>query len=220
MTARVAPPIGCGYDDCRPTWANAYLWPAIAPEIRRIMAKRRGAEAAEFVRAFDLGCGNGATADMLARLGFDVVGVDPSPTGVAMARSAHPRERRRFEIGSAYDDLVGAYGRFPVVVSLEVIEHCYDPRHYARTVLDLLEPGGEAILSTPYHGYLKNLALAISGRLDAHFSVLWDGGHIKFFSIATLRRLLIEVGFVDIRILRVGRVPALAKSMVVIARRP
>ena len=80
--------------------------------------------------------------------------------------------------------------------------------------------GGTAILSTPYHGYWKNLALALSGKMDAHFTALWDYGHIKFWSIATLTRLLAEAGFVDIRFKRVGRIPALAKSMIAIARRP
>jgi 2-polyprenyl-6-hydroxyphenyl methylase/3-demethylubiquinone-9 3-methyltransferase len=31
-------------------------------------------------------------------------------------------------------------------------------------------------LSTPDHGYLKNLALALSGKIDSHLSALWDDG--------------------------------------------
>jgi hypothetical protein len=73
--------------------------------------------------------------------------------------------------------------------------------------------GGTAIVSTPYHGYWKNLALAVTGRMDAHFTALWDHGHIKFWSIATLGELLREAGFVDIRFERVGQVPPLAKAM-------
>ena len=105
------------------------------------------------------------------------------------------------------------------MLSLEVVEHVYAPRH-ARTVFDLLSPGGVAVISTPYHGYWKNLALALSGRMDAHFTALWDHGHIKFWSMQTLRRLLSETGFADIRFERVGRLPALAKSMIVVARKP
>jgi len=36
----------------------------------------------------------------------------------------------------------------------------------------------------------------------------------------TLGELLGKAGFADIRLLRVGRIPPLAKSMVAIARRP
>jgi len=107
-----------------------------------------------------------------------------------------------------------------VVLSLEVVEHVYDPRRYAATVFSLLEPGGTAIISTPYHGYCKNLAMALSGKMDAHFTALWDHRHIKFWSIKTLSALLCEAGFVDLRFQRVGRVPVLAKSMIAVARRP
>ncbi len=61
--------------------------------------------------------------------------------------------------------------------------------------------------------------MALSGKLDAHFTALWDHGHIKFWSMRTLTILLEEAGFRDIRFKRVGRIPALAKSMVAIARK-
>ncbi len=93
-------------------------------------------------------------------------------------------------------------------------------RILAATLFNFLEPGGTAIVTTPYHGYLKNLVMALTGKLDAHFTALWDHGHIKFWSTKTLAQLLLEAGFVDIRFKRVGRIPALAKSMVAIARKP
>ena len=169
-------------------------------------------------RLFELGCGNGSVANVLAQRGWDVTGVDPSVEGIDQARAAYPG--LRLECGSAYDDLASRYGQFPVVLSLEVVEHVYAPRDYARTVFDLLSPGGVAIVSTPYHGYWKNLALALTGRMDRHFTALWDHGHIKFWSMATLGELLREAGFADVRFERVGRVPALAKSMIALARRP
>lgn len=169
-------------------------------------------------RMFELGCGNGSVARILSLRGWDITGVDPSAEGIAQAQIASPD--LKLNTGSAYDDLVRQYGQFPVVLSLEVVEHVYAPRHYARTLYELAAGGGTAIISTPYHGYWKNLAMAVSGRMDNHFTALWDNGHIKFWSIATLRELLQEAGFVDIRFERVGRVPALAKSIIAIARKP
>jgi 2-polyprenyl-6-hydroxyphenyl methylase/3-demethylubiquinone-9 3-methyltransferase len=169
-------------------------------------------------RLFEVGCGNGSIASELARRGWDITGVDPSSEGIAQSNRAHP-QLKLFK-GSAYDDLAGQYGRFPVVLSLEVVEHVYAPREYARAVFSLLEEGGTAIISTPYHGYWKNLSMALSGKMDGPFTALWDHGHIKFWSIKTLSALLSEAGFADIRFERVGRIPALAKSMIAIARKP
>jgi len=74
------------------------------------------------------------------------------------------------------------------------------------------------IVSTPYHGYLKNLALAVTGKLDAHFTALWDGGHIKFFSRSTLEQMLREEGFDVQAFVGAGRWPFLWKSMLMKAR--
>ncbi len=103
----------------------------------------------------------------------------------------------------------------------EVVEHVFLPRQYARTLFDLIEPGGIAVLSTPYHGYLKNLVMALTGTLDKHFDVLHDYGHIKFWSVKTLSKLLKEVGFdKDLHFYYAGRVPFLSKSMIVVAHKP
>ena len=169
-------------------------------------------------RIFEVGCGNGSIANELTKLGWDVTGIDPSEQGIAQAQQAFPNLKLAY--GSAYDDLPRQYGTFPVVQSLEVVEHVYDPRRYARTIYDLLEPGGRVILSTPYHGYWKNLAMAITGKMDAHFTALWDHGHIKFWSFNTLEQLLTETGFTDIEFHRVGRIPPLAMSMFAVARKP
>jgi 2-polyprenyl-6-hydroxyphenyl methylase/3-demethylubiquinone-9 3-methyltransferase len=169
-------------------------------------------------RIFDLGCGNGSFAADLTTRGYTVTGVDPSAPGIAYATQRWPG--LDVHQGSAYDDLVSRYGRFPFVVSLEVVEHVYAPRDYARTLFDLLDPGGTAIVSTPYHGYLKNLAIAVAGGFDKHATALWDHGHIKFWSMETLGQLLREAGFGTIEWRRVGRIPALARSMVAIARKP
>lgn len=201
---------GYGYADSGMNSSHDYLLPALRKELARLKGDN--------CRLFDLGCGNGSIGAALSRDGWDVTGVDVSSEGIAQAQRAYPQ--LRLEIGSGYDDLAARYGRFPVVVSLEVVEHLYDPRRYARTLFELVEPGGVAIVSTPYHGYLKNLVMAATGKMDAHFHALWDHGHIKFWSIPTLTTLLTEAGFKAPHFERVERVPPLAKSMIAIARRP
>ena len=202
---------GYCYENAENSCAHSYLLPTVRRELARL------SQAKDNPRLFDLGCGNGSVGAVLRNDGWEVSGVDPSAEGIAQVRKAYPM--LRLEQGSAYDDLAKRFGQFPAVISLEVVEHVYAPRDYASTLYDLVEPGGTAILSTPYHGYLKNLALAVTGKLDRHFTALWDHGHIKFWSIPTLTTLLTESGFHDIRFLRVGRVPPLAKSMIAIARK-
>jgi 2-polyprenyl-3-methyl-5-hydroxy-6-metoxy-1,4-benzoquinol methylase len=201
-----------GYQTSAPAHTQAYLFGTVTDALNDI----RWSNGPK--RVFDLGCGNGANAALLATRGYTVTGVDSSEQGVRIANASHPD--LRIETGSAYDDLAGRYGQFPALISLEVVEHVFYPRTYARCVFDLLEPGGTAIISTPYNGYRKNLTMAVTGKLDGHFTALWDFGHIKFWSIRTLTTLLEGAGLRVDRFVRVGRLPILAKSMIAIARRP
>jgi 2-polyprenyl-6-hydroxyphenyl methylase/3-demethylubiquinone-9 3-methyltransferase len=111
-------------------------------------------------------------------------------------------------------------GCFDAIVSAEVVEHLYAPRDLAQSAFRLLRDGGTLILTTPYHGYLKNLAMAATGTMDRHWTALWDDGHIKFWSWKTIGVLLREAGFTGLKFGGAGRVPYLWKSMVVCASKP
>lgn len=200
---------GYRYNDGKLNTSHAYLLPTVTGILAQLASCRR---------VFEVGCGNGSVANVMSKLGVEVTGVDASEEGIAQVHQSYADIN--LHLGSAYDDLSGQYGQFPIVVSLEVIEHMYFPRKFSKTIYELVEPGGVAIISTPFHEYWKNVALSLTGKMDAHFTALWDYDHITFWSIKTLRVLLQETGFQDITFIRVGRVPILAKSLVAIARKP
>jgi 2-polyprenyl-3-methyl-5-hydroxy-6-metoxy-1,4-benzoquinol methylase len=171
-------------------------------------------------RVLDLGCGNGFWAGEFDKRGCTVVGIDPSTSGIAIARETHPRVR--FEVAEAAEGLLATLDEAPfdLIVSTEVVEHLYSPQMWAATCFAALRPGGILVLSTPYHGWLKNVALAASGKLDRHLDCLREGGHIKFFSRETMETLLTDSGFENIRFAGAGRMPMMWKSMVLAANRP
>jgi 2-polyprenyl-6-hydroxyphenyl methylase/3-demethylubiquinone-9 3-methyltransferase len=82
-----------------------------------------------------------------------------------------------------------------------------------------LPADGYLIVSTPYHGYLKNLALSLFGAWDGHHTALWHGGHIKFWSRRSLTTLLAQNGFEVVTFTGVGRLPFLWKCMILVARK-
>jgi len=183
-----------------------YLYDPVIAICRRLGARR----------VLDLGCGNGAFPGALSEAGFDVVGCDPSEEGVAVAKEKFPR--LDFHRLGVYDN-PSILGRdFDAVVSMEVVEHLHSPRMLPRFVARVLRPDGQLILTTPYHGYLKNLVIAASGKWDGHHSPLWDGGHVKFWSRATLTMLLSEEGFSVREFEGAGRIPFLWKSMILTAQ--
>ena len=160
-----------GYSDAKHRHSHNYILPCV----ESVISSYNWDPSA---RALDFGCGNGAMANWLLQKKFSVVGIDPSESGIAEAKKAY-QDIEFFKLGS--NDSLSRLGSFDLVICTEVIEHCYDPSSLLSQIRGLLKPNGIAIVSTPYHGYLKNLALAITGSMDRHFTALRVGGHIKFF---------------------------------------
>jgi 2-polyprenyl-3-methyl-5-hydroxy-6-metoxy-1,4-benzoquinol methylase len=171
-------------------------------------------------RILDVGAGNGALCGLLAADGYDVVGTEYDRAGVAVARREHPNVAfYDFGLQDEPQRLLEREGPFDAVVSTEVVEHLFSPHLLPGYAHACLKPGGYLVVSTPYHGYLKNLALALADKWDAHHAPLWHGGHIKFWSRATLTQLLAEHGFKVVRFVGAGRLPYLWKSMILVAQR-
>jgi 2-polyprenyl-3-methyl-5-hydroxy-6-metoxy-1,4-benzoquinol methylase len=170
-------------------------------------------------RVCDLGCGNGHLAGRLAELGYDITGVDSSQSGIDVAHDNYPKVK--FVCSLIRHSLVEeiADSDFDLVISSDVIEHLYRPSILPETANALLRPRGHLLIGTPYHGYLKNVALSVTGRMESHFTALWDGGHIKFFSVRTLSELVTKSGFSDLHFSYYGRAPYLWKNMICHARK-
>jgi len=190
-----------GWNSADSTADHEYTLPAIIS----LLPKKQG------LRLLDAGCGNGAIAGKLVELGHHVIGIDLSEDGIRVARKHHPEVH--FEVASVYSDIQSLlnHKKVDLVISSEVIEHLYYPIRYLLNMHSCIKPGGWIILTTPYHGYLKNLALSVFNYWDRHHTVDWEGGHIKFFSENTLSKMLYSSGFVDITFNNAGRLPWLWK---------
>jgi 2-polyprenyl-3-methyl-5-hydroxy-6-metoxy-1,4-benzoquinol methylase len=196
-----------GWQSPEPNFSHAYILPAVLALLPK----------GKKLNILDAGCGNGYIANQLAELGHTVTGVDQAEDGIAIAQKAYPRVR--FMLGSVYDDLSSIVQDVDVIISCEVIEHLYYPNTFLVNMHRYIRPNGYIILTTPYHGYLKNLALSLFNAWDKHHTVGREGGHIKFFSEKTLSLMLNQSGYDDITYKNAGRLPFLWKSMVCRARK-
>ncbi len=195
---------------------NGLVGQGLSDLVMRLVRQQPGV-----TRICDLGCGNGYLASRLGDAGYSVLGVDASERLLSIAQSHYRSERVEFQqlaFGTAAADLLQRQGPFDLAVSVDVVEHLYRPSSLVDTAAAILKPGERFIICTPYHGYLKNLAIAALGRWDDHHGTHFDGGHIKFFSVATLTALLRPAFDVE-RVEYYGRFPGLWKNMICVARK-
>ncbi|MES2278830.1 MAG: class I SAM-dependent methyltransferase [Bacteroidota bacterium] len=166
----------------------------------------------------DLGCGNGYLVNYLLTQGFNVYGTDASEKGIAIARETNAGRFFVQDLSTGQLPPGLQHLKFDTIISTEVIEHLYNPQLFVNFCKDSLVTPGEIIISTPYHGYLKNLMLALFNKWDTHADPTWLGGHIKFWSANTLGRLLTNAGFDVIAFKGCGRIPYFWKSMLIKAK--
>jgi SAM-dependent methyltransferase len=148
-------------------------------------------------RVLDVGCGEGWFATELARAGVLVMGIDVAE---------EPLRRGRQRDDGLDLRLVDADGPWPLddasfdaVWAGETIEHVADTIGWLSEIRRVLRPGGRLLLSTPDHGRLRVLRLALSRRaFETHFDPRAD--HLRYYTRAGLIRLLDELGFHDVAV--------------------
>lgn len=171
----------------------------------------------------DAGCGGGYLLNVLYEKEYsNLRGFDISQSGINVVRELYPHLKNLVAVHSGYNKNLPEnfpQKNYDLVLSVEVIEHLYNPTVYLDNIHSWLKQDGYLIISTPYHGYLKNLSISLMNKNDNHYDPLWDGGHVKFFSKNTLNQILKSSGFELVDFIGSGRIPYFWKSMIIIARK-
>jgi 2-polyprenyl-6-hydroxyphenyl methylase / 3-demethylubiquinone-9 3-methyltransferase len=122
------------------------------------------------LRILDIGCGGGILCEPLARLGAAVVGADPSPANIEVARLHAGGNGLAVDYRSTTAEALADAGeRFDVVLAMEVVEHVTDMALFVSRCAEMVKPGGLMITAT-ISRTLKSFALAIVG---AEYVLRW-----------------------------------------------
>jgi 2-polyprenyl-6-hydroxyphenyl methylase / 3-demethylubiquinone-9 3-methyltransferase len=115
------------------------------------------------LRFLDIGCGGGLLTEPMARLGAEIVGVDPAEKNIKTA-AVHAEEQGlaiTYRQGVA-EDLEREGQAFDVILNMEVIEHVANPREFALACTRMLKPRGLMFVAT-LNRTLKSFGFAIVG---------------------------------------------------------
>jgi SAM-dependent methyltransferase len=119
------------------------------PEVLFELVERMGLPPGS--RAADVGCGEGRhSLELARRFGFSVVGVDPVPRHVEVAR-ASAESGVRFELGAA-EKLPLEEASVDLVWCRDVLVHVADLERAYLEFRRVLRPGGRALVYQPFAG--------------------------------------------------------------------
>jgi 2-polyprenyl-3-methyl-5-hydroxy-6-metoxy-1,4-benzoquinol methylase len=168
------------------------------------------------VRVLDLGCGEGHFAAALARSGAEVVAIDVAEEPLRRARARDSKLDVRLVEPEAPLPLEDS--SFDVVWAGEVVEHVADTSRWLSEVRRVLRSEGLVLLSTPDHGPLSRLRLALSrSAFEAHFDPRSD--HLRFYTRRALSVLLVDFGFEEVAVVAAGGPPGARRVLLASGRR-
>ena len=171
-------------------------------------------EARHGERVLDLGCGSGRFVAALRGAGADPVGVEIAEAALERARAVAPGADLR--LLEADGSLPLEHGSVDLVWCSEVLEHVADGMGLLHEVRRVLRPGGRLLVTVPFHGRVKAVAIALL-RFDAHFDP--QGQHLRFYTRASLAATLRAAGLEPESIETAGGLPLLRGSLIARARR-
>lgn len=167
----------------------------------------------------DLGCGTGMLAAALLQPGRTIVGIELDEL------DANEAKARGIEViaGNVEEALVLTSGRkFDVVVAADILEHLANPKNLLENFADLLSnPSGYAVISIPNVANLTIRIQLLFGKFNYTSRGILDNTHLRFFTKASLTKLLIESGLeivnyefssMPIEMIIEGRIPSMLSN--------
>jgi 2-polyprenyl-3-methyl-5-hydroxy-6-metoxy-1,4-benzoquinol methylase len=136
-------------------------------------------------RLLDFGCGNGSYLERMTKQGWQVTGLDTSPSAVA-------RVRRGLGLHVLHGSLPHPQlrpGSFDVITMWQSLEHVHEPMQVLRQAHALLVPGGRLLVAAP------NIDSLPFRWFGAAWFALDLPRHLIHFTPPTLTSMLERAGF-------------------------
>jgi len=165
----------------------------------------------------DFGCGEGRYIEEILKVNpYKIIGADISEYAIKKAKKKFPNGRFYVTSGDDGEKLPFATNSADFILAADVIEHIFDVVNFVSEMNRTLKKGGRIFISTPYHGTIKNLVIALVG-FDTAFNPTW--AHIRFFTKKSLTKLLEENGFKILEYGQYGRFKPFSMGMYFIAKK-
>ncbi len=181
--------------ECLPT-VTVSGWPR--DRFEAIIAQGGSAE-----RLLDVGCGSGYLLYQFRERFERLIGLEYSPHRLEQARVNLEGWPFTPICGSAEDMSAIDSNSIDQIISSDTIEHIPDVYKAAQEMYRVLKPAGRLVINTPNIAFIKKRWLLFVGKFPSTSQpnegvsddILFDGGHLHYFTFRSLRLILEKIGF-------------------------
>ena len=177
------------YNKLHKIWAKSHLAGSPIKFVRNALVFKELNKLTPGV-TLDIGCGIGDYAVFLSKRGHKVTAFDPSPFAIEQVTE---RKGNDFNIKTEINTIEEFYSSelFDNIVGIEVMEHIESDKVALQKIYSILKKGGSMLISVPATPFLYS-------QTDKH------SGHYRRYSYANFKKLLMEVGFKNVQIIKYG----------------
>ncbi len=183
-----------------------YKWPVVSKSIPQ----------QQDITFLDYGCGTGKIAKKILEMNpkSKIVGMDVSGYAIKKISKLFPKQKF-YQVADG--------GKLPIknksidfIVALDVIEHIVDTDFILDEFNRSLPQGGKLLISTPYHGIIKNIIISLIA-----FELIFNpySAHLRFFTKKSLFEGLKRHGFKPLNFGYFGRFFPISNGMYVLAEK-
>ena len=145
-------------------------------------------------KVLDIGCATGRVAEKLRKeKNCFVVGIEVNE---AMAEIAKKRCGKVIVANAEKVKKINfPKGYFDIIIYADVLEHCSNPGEILVNLREYLSDRGYLLISVPNVANWEIRLRLLMGKFDYKGGTILDTGHLKFFTLSSITRLIEQSGY-------------------------
>tara|TARA_B100000035_G_C20917908_1_gene517099 strand:- start:266 stop:994 length:729 start_codon:yes stop_codon:yes gene_type:complete len=121
------------------------------------------------IKILDIGCGGGLISEPMTRLGAKVTGIDASKKNINIAKMHSKKSGLEIDYINTSPEKLEEFGKFDVILSLEIVEHVDNVNLYIKSCSKLLKKNGLMFTAT----LNRSLTSYIKAIIGAEYVLRW-----------------------------------------------
>jgi methionine biosynthesis protein MetW len=146
-------------------------------------------------RVLEIGCSTGYFSEVLMRKNCDVMSVDNDPDAVRACQQKGI-EAHRWDVGTdEFYNFLSTHAPLDYVLAMDVLEHLAAPHLLVSALAKSMPTNARLIVTGPNVAYWHVRWRLLQGRWEYIQAGIMDETHLRWFTRATWRKLLVANGF-------------------------